>query len=212
MHADARTMHESLAAGLVALDLSLTPLTQDRLIQYISLLAKWNRVDNLTAVKTPADMVARHLLDSLAVVPYIKGSRVIDVGTGAGLPGIPLALACPQVEFVLLDSQRKRIRFVMQAVAELGLGNVVAVHSPAQAYRPPQAFTTVVSRALMSLADFVNETSHLKSEAGQWLAMKGGVPTQELAQLAATVSVRQVIPLTVPGLAAQRCLVRLATE
>ena len=205
-------MHETLAAGLAALGLSLEPMTQDSLIRYVILLAKWNRVDNLTAVKTPAEMVTRHLLDSLAVVPYIKGSRVIDVGTGAGLPGIPLALACPELEFVLLDSQRKRIRFVIQAVAELALTNVATVCSLAEVYRPPQPFMTVISRALMSLADFINKTSHLKLDSGQWLAMKGSIPEQELAQLPATVSVRQVIPLEVPGLVAERCLVRLATE
>ena len=205
-------LRDKLAGGLASLGLSLTDETQQRLIQYIRLLANWNRVDNLTAVDSPQEMVTRHLLDSLAVVPYIKGPRVIDVGTGAGLPGIPLALACPETGFVLLDSRRKRMRFLIQAVTELELANVELVHSRAEAYAPARTFDTVISRALMSLVEFINKTIQLRSSSGQWLVMKGHRPEQELADLPAMITVRQIIPLTVPGLAAGRCLVRLATE
>jgi 16S rRNA (guanine527-N7)-methyltransferase len=153
-------------------------------------------------------MVTRHLLDSLAIRPYLAGPRVLDIGTGAGLPGIPLAVACPDISFTLLDANAKKTRFVTQAVAELGLKNVEVVQERAENYRPAEKFDTLVSRAFASIADMLAATRHLCAPRGRFLAMKGACPEEELAAVPAGFS-NQVVALTVPGLAAQRHLVIL---
>jgi 16S rRNA (guanine527-N7)-methyltransferase len=198
---------ERLRAGLAALGLALPEATQARLLAYTALLAKWNRVYNLTAVGDPAEMVARHLLDSLAVAPYLHGSRVLDVGTGAGLPGIPLALARPELHFALLDSAAKKLRFVVQATAELGLANVETVHARVEAYRPERPFDTVISRAYAALGDFVASAGALCAPDGRLLAMKGAYPQAELAALPGGWMVAEAHRLQVPGLDAERHLV-----
>lgn len=198
-----------LSAGLRALGLDIAPETQRRLLDYLTLLDKWNRAYNLTAVRARREMVVRHLLDSLAVVPYVQGPRIIDVGTGAGLPGIPLALALPQYHFVLLDSNRKKTRFLLQAVAELGLANVVVECGRAEDYRPAHGFDTVVTRAFATLAAMVAATGHLCRLDGCLLAMKGRHPAAELAEVPPPYRVTTSEPLRVPGLEAERYLVRL---
>lgn len=167
------------------------------------LLAKWNSAYNLTAVREPADMVARHLLDSLAILPYLHGRRVLDIGTGAGLPGIPLAVARPDLAFTLLDANAKKTRFVTQAVGELRLDNVEVVQSRAEHYRPAEKFDTLVSRAFAGIADMLAAARHLCAPGGRFLAMKGTYPKDELAAVPAGYAV-EVRVLTVPGLAAER--------
>lgn len=196
----AKTPEQQLAAGIEQLGLHVPPEARARLLAYVTLLAKWNRVYNLTAVRKPAEMIARHILDSLAVAPFVRGTQVLDVGTGAGLPGIPLAVVMPDRHFVLLDSSAKKIRFVTQAIAELGLANVQAVQSRAQDFRPVRLFDTVVSRAFASIASMVEAAAHLCSEEGRLLAMKGAYPQEELEAVPAGFRITGVQALRVPGL------------
>lgn len=199
-----------LDAGLAALGLALSPGARRGLLDYLILLEKWNRAYNLTAVRDRGEMVARHLLDSLSIVPYLQAPRIIDVGSGAGLPGIPLALALPDCRFVLLDSNRKKTRFLTQASAELGLDNVTVECRRAEEYRPEAGFDTVVTRAFASLAEIVTAAGHLCRSDGCLLAMKGRYPEGELAALPPSFRLLAVEPLRVPGLEAERYLIRLA--
>jgi 16S rRNA (guanine527-N7)-methyltransferase len=193
-----------LAAGLKQLGLDCPLEVQARLLDYVRLLQKWNRVYNLTAVRDPAEMVTRHLLDSLAVLPYVRGPRILDVGTGAGLPGIPLALMAPALAFTLLDSNSKKTRFIRQAITELGLDNCAVVHDRVEVYRPSQPFDTVVSRAFSTLADFVQQAGHCCAPDGVLLAMKGVAPHDEIALLPAGYCVTEVQRLQIPGLKEER--------
>jgi 16S rRNA (guanine527-N7)-methyltransferase len=197
-----------LATGLHELQLTLPAAEQVRLLDYVELLAKWNQAYNLTAVRDPVEMVTRHLLDSLAIAPFLCGGRVLDVGSGAGLPGIPLALTFPERQFVLLDSNGKKTRFMVQAVATLGLLNVEIVPARVEDYRPAEPFATVVSRAFASLTDFLRLTGQLCAPDGCWLAMKGEAPETELQALPPGLTA-QVRVLRVPGLDAQRCVVQI---
>jgi 16S rRNA (guanine527-N7)-methyltransferase len=200
----------TLAQGIAALGLPLDAAQQERLLAYLALLVKWNQAYNLTAIRQPLEMVTKHLLDSLAVQPYLYGTRVLDVGSGAGLPGIPLAIADPAREFTLLDSNGKKTRFLLQAKGELRLSNLSVVHSRLEQYRPGQLFDTVTARAFASLADMTAGTAHLLAPGGSLLAMKGEYPQDELDALPPGFVVREIIALTVPGLEAQRHLVRIA--
>ena len=194
-----------LAEGLGKMGLELETAVQTRLLAYIDLLAKWNRSYNLTAVRKPEQMLVRHLFDSLVIHSFLRGPRILDVGTGAGLPGIPLALACPEHDFTLLDSNSKKTRFITQAVAELGLDNVTVVQSRIEAYTAA-GFDTIVSRAFSSLAEFVSAVQPLLTADGILLAMKGLYPRAELAELPARFSLVQNIKLQVPNLNAERNL------
>ncbi len=198
-----------LAGGVRALGLALDPDAQARLLAFRDLLARWNRVYNLTAVREPAPMVERHLLDSLAVLPHLAAARVLDVGSGAGLPGIPLAIARPEAHFVLLDSRAKRARFLRQALIELGLANAEVAQTRAEDYRPEGPFGAVVSRAFASLGELVRAAGHLVAPAGELLAMKGALTEQELGAVPEAWRVVEVIDLRVPGLTGERRLVRL---
>ena len=204
-----RELGEALDAGLEALGLPLAGAQRAGLLAYVALLAKWNRAYNLTAVREPREMVSRHLLDSLAVAPHLSGTRLVDVGSGAGLPGIPLALACPERTVVLLDSNGKKTRFMTQAAAELGLGNVSVVHSRVEAYAPEPRFDLVISRAFASLADMLRTTAHLVTAQGRFLAMKGAYPAAELEALPEGFVLEEAIRLRVPGLDAERHLIAL---
>lgn len=201
-----------LAAGLRDLKLDIASPVRQRLLDYLALLEKWNRAYNLTAVRDRGQMIVRHLLDSLAVVPYIKGPRIVDVGSGAGVPGIPLALVLPRCHVVLLDSNRKKTRFLIQAVAELRLDNVAVECRRAEDYRPAEGFDTVITRAFATLAEMTAAAGHLCRADGCLLAMKGRYPAEELAGIAPPYRVVAVEALQVPGLDAQRYLVRLALQ
>ena len=204
------SLQEKLHQGLQEVELSLPEDTRSKLLEYLALLQKWNKVHNLTAVREPEEMVTLHLLDSLSVIPHIKGERLLDVGSGAGLPGIPLALCMPHLQVTVLDSSHKKTSFMRQAKAEVGITNLEVVRGRAEAYRPSQLFDMVISRAFSDLAEFVNLTKHLGRPQALWLAMKGVYPYEELAQLQ-TEPVR-VVPLNVPGLNAQRHLVFLSSD
>lgn len=197
---------EQLVAGLQALDLPAGADKVECLLAFIALIEKWNKAYNLTAIRKREEMVSLHLLDSLAIIPYLHGTRIIDVGTGAGLPGIPLAIYAPEKEFVLLDSNQKKTRFVQQAVLELKLPNVTVCHSRAEDYRPEKPFDTVLARAFAALPEILHVTRHLLAQHGILLAMKGRPPDDELAQIAVPYALHT---LQVPGIDAERCLVQI---
>ncbi len=201
------TLQTTLAEGLSALDLPLGDDTQARLIQYLDLLEKWNRVYNLTAIRDKDQMVSNHLLDSLVIVPFVHGVRVLDVGSGAGLPGIPLALARPQLQITLLDSNHKKTAFLRQASAELALTNVSVASERVESWQPVQKFDCIVSRAFAELAEFVNLAKHLLAPGGYFAAMKGLHPYEEIEKLPAGWRAREVRALTIPGLDVVRHLV-----
>jgi 16S rRNA (guanine527-N7)-methyltransferase len=201
-----------LAPGLKTLGLTLPAGGEAALLRYVELLERWNQAYNLTAVRDPAEMVSKHLLDSLAVLPFVTEGSVADVGTGAGLPGIPLAIARPELRFTLLDSNGKKTRFVTQAMGELKLANVQVVQARSEAYRPAAPFSLVLSRAFASLADFAKLAGGLAAPGGRLLAMKGSDPMEEIAALPAGFRVVAVHPLTVPGLGAERCLVEIEKQ
>lgn len=201
-----------LANGITRLGFSLSEETQLQLLQYLALISKWNRVHNLTAVRAPETMLVRHLLDSLAVLPYIAGPHIIDVGSGAGLPGIPLALAHPDWQVVLVESNQKKVAFLQQARIELELKNVEVVAERVENFSSVVGFNTIISRAFSDLADFVKLAGHLCAEGsvdGRLVAMKGVYPDEELAQIPAQFIVEQVVSLAVPGLEAERHLVMI---
>jgi 16S rRNA (guanine527-N7)-methyltransferase len=196
-----------LVSGLQILNMALSEQQLAQLLDFIKLIEKWNKAYNLTAIHGREDMVRLHLLDSLAIAPFIEGKRVVDIGTGAGLPGIPLAICLPETEFTLLDSNAKKTRFVQQAILELKLKNSVVYHDRVENYKPEQAFNTVITRAFASLSDIVKLTAHLLDRKGILLAMKGQNPEAELAQVTAKA---RIIPVHIPGCEAERCLVRIS--
>lgn len=202
--------NERLPALLAAMSLSVSDEQCDQLKRFLMLLEKWNRVYNLTAIRDPDQMIGEHLLDSLSLTPYVSGPRLLDVGTGGGLPGIPLAILLPDIEFTLLDSNAKKTRFVQQAVIELKLNNVDVVCSRIEAYQPDIGFEQITSRAFTSLRQFVEGVRHLATATTQLLAMKGKYPTEELAELGDIET--EVIELKVPMVNAERHLVRFAPK
>lgn len=197
----------TLQAGADSLGLSLDDKTAQRLLAYVDLIEKWNRVYNLTAVKGRRNMVIRHVLDSLTVLPHLCGERLLDIGTGAGLPGIPLALASPQLEVVLLDSNAKRIRFLRQCAAQLQLGNVTTIQSRVEEYRSQEKFDTLVSRAYSTLGAMIESSGQLLSDSGCIIAMKGHWPGEESTILPKGFHIDRVIDTHVPYLNEQRHLV-----
>jgi 16S rRNA (guanine527-N7)-methyltransferase len=209
------TVGGALAAGVVALGLELDVATQTRLLTYLTLLEKWNRTHNLTSVHGVERMVSHHVLDSLAVLPHLasrKGMRLVDVGSGGGLPGIPLAIARPEWHVALVDSNQKKAAFLRQAVADLRLSNAEVVNNRAEAYAPPELFEVAAARALSDLARFVKAAAHLVGEGGRMVAMKGAYPQAEIAMLPSSVRVIAVPALRVPGVEADRHLVILEKQ
>lgn len=204
------SLQAKLEQGLQQAELNLPENVRQKLLDYLALLQKWNKVHNLTAVRDPEEMVTLHLLDSLSVLPYIKAKRLLDVGSGAGLPGIPLAICLPDLQVTVMDSSHKKASFMRQAKAELDIPNLEVVCGRVEKYQPEQLFDIVISRAFSDLAEFVALTGHLCAPGAQWLAMKGVYPYEELAQL--KIQPAQVVPLKVPGLAAQRHLVFLSSN
>lgn len=203
---------QMLEDGLAALEVGDVPGLPGKLAAYLGLLARWNEAYNLTAVRRPEDMVSRHVMDSLSILPFISEGRVLDVGTGAGLPGLALAMARPAQPFVLLDSSGKKIRFVRHAAAHLRLDNVTVVRARAEEHRDADGFGAVVSRAFASIADFLRRAGHLPSERGRLLAMKGEFPAAELDAMPAGWSLAGAHRLHVPGLDAQRHLLEFVRE
>jgi 16S rRNA (guanine527-N7)-methyltransferase len=197
----------SLEAGMQSMAIDYSAEQRDQLLAYLQLLITWNRAYNLTAIRDPAEMVKLHLLDSLTVLPHIQGQRLIDVGTGAGLPGIPLAIMCPDRHFTLLDSNGKRTRFLFQARCELGLANVSEIQSRVEEHRPDRGYDAVLSRAFTSVADMVNKCAHLLTTDGLFLAMKGKFPQSELSEVGKAYKVDVSHTLQVPGVEGERHLI-----
>lgn len=187
--------------------ISLSVEQQKQLVAYVELLHKWNKAYNLTSVRDPNEMLIRHILDSIVVAPYLQGTRFIDVGTGPGLPGIPLAIVRPESHFTLLDSLGKRVRFLRQVQHELKLGNVEPVQSRVEDFPAEPPFDGVISRAFASLNDMVNWCHHLPGEEGRFYALKGLVPEDEIALLPAELAVESIVKLNVPHLEGERHLV-----
>jgi 16S rRNA (guanine527-N7)-methyltransferase len=205
-------MTDALAAGIDALRIDLDRDARDKLLQYLALLAKWNATHNLTAIREADAMITHHLLDSLAVLPHLPSSdalRVADVGSGGGLPGVPLAIARPAWSLTLIDSNRKKAAFLSQSAIELGLPNVEVACARVEAFFPASPFDIVIARAYAALATFVAQTRHLLVAGGKFFAMKGLRPDDELARLPPNIRVVAVTRLTVPGVDAARHLVSL---
>lgn len=207
----ART-RQQLQTGLSRLNIALSDHQIETLLEFTALLAKWNRTYKLTAVTDPDEMVARHLLDSLAVLAFVAGPRVLDVGSGPGLPGIPLAVARPDWELVLLDSNGKKTRFMTHAAGRLGLDNVRIVRARIEDYADDMGFDTVISRAFSSIEDFVRRAGRLCSGSGRLLAMKGRLHEREVAAVPAGWRISETKRLSVPGVTASRHLVVLARD
>jgi len=202
----------ALAAGSDELGLALRASQRKQLLTYISLLAKWNGVYNLTAIREEHEMLSHHLLDALSIVPHVEGRRFLDVGSGAGLPGIPMAIARPECEVTLLDSNQKKAAFLQQAVIELELSNAKVSAARVEAWHVDPRFDVIASRAFSDLAEFIGQSQHLLAEHGVFAAMKGAYPHAEIERLPEGFSVRTVKRLAVPGLAAERHLVLVERE
>ncbi len=200
---------EELTLGARELGVELSETQHAQLLAYLALLIKWNKAYNLTAVRDPDEMVSRHLLDSLSVVPFIDGERQLDVGSGGGMPGIPLAIMFPDMKVTLLDSNGKKTRFLTQVKLELALDNLTVIHSRAEAFQPELPFTGIISRAFSSLEDFTGWTRHMGDGKTRWLAMKGLHPADELVALPADFHLESAQALAVPGCQGQRHLLIL---
>jgi 16S rRNA (guanine527-N7)-methyltransferase len=206
-----KVLAEKLHEGIARLQLTGLPQgTEERLLAYLALLMKWNGAYNLTAVREPEQMLVKHLLDSLSILPQVRGRGLIDIGTGAGLPGLVLALARPELQVTLLDSNGKKIRFLRQVIAELKIDNAQAVQSRAEQFEGQ--FDVVTSRAFATLADMIEWSAHLLAEKGMFLAMKGQRPDAEVAALPDGFTADRIMPLQVPFLAEERHLVRIVRQ
>lgn len=206
-----KTLKSDLVHGVSALGLTIDDAALDALIALIPLLGKWNKAYNLTAITEPAAVVRKHLLDSLSVDPFLHGQTVLDVGTGAGFPGLPLALINPEKSFFLLDSHAKKLRFIDHACAELGIHNVTTVHSRVESYAPEQLFDTIVSRAFASLPQFADWIAHLLAPNGIALAMKGRADYESYNDLAAGWRA-ETNALVVPLLSDERHVIKLSRQ
>ncbi|AOT10097.1 16S rRNA (guanine(527)-N(7))-methyltransferase RsmG [Pseudoalteromonas luteoviolacea] len=203
---------EQLNALLAETGISLTENQKQQLVDYVQLLDKWNKAYNLTSVRDPKEMMVKHILDSLVVAPHLSGKHYIDVGTGPRLPGIVLAIALPDTEFVLLDSLGKRVRFLTQVKHALGLKNVTPVQSRVEEYQPSVKLDGVLSRAFASLEDMVQWCTHLIDSSGRFVALKGMYPQEELDSLPEGISLEQKITLQVPNLEGERHLIILTKD
>lgn len=207
MNKDLRVeLTHQLSVGIAGLGLQLAPSFIPKIIHFIEMLCKWNAVFNLTAITEPEEIITRHILDSLSILPYIHKNPVLDLGSGAGFPGIPCALALPQLNFVLLDSNGKKTRFLTEAIAELAMSNVEIIQSRVEHYRPKQCFGTITARAFSTIASIINQSSHLLCPTGEFLLMKGISPEKELQSI---VQKYHVTRLHVPGLNEQRHLITI---
>ncbi|WP_105902959.1 16S rRNA (guanine(527)-N(7))-methyltransferase RsmG [Vibrio gangliei] len=203
-------LRDKLDALLSQTELDVSEQQRNQLVGYVVLLDKWNKAYNLTSVRNPMDMLVKHIMDSIVVSPYLPGDRFIDVGTGPGLPGIPLAILNPSAHFTLLDSLGKRIRFIKQVLHELGISNVEPMQSRVEEYQPEIGYDAVISRAFASMMDMVEWCYHLpKEESGVFLALKGQLPEDEMSQLPDTLTVSAIHILQVPELEGDRHLIVL---
>ncbi|MCH1931781.1 16S rRNA (guanine(527)-N(7))-methyltransferase RsmG [Shewanella sp. A25] len=198
-----------LEAYLAEINLPATAEQKKQLLDFVGMLNKWNKAYNLTSVRDPEAMLVRHIMDSLVVSPHLVGERFIDVGTGPGLPGIPLAIMNPDKSFVLLDSLGKRIRFQKQVAFELGIKNISSVESRVEAFQPEQKFDGVLSRAFASIHDMLTWCHHLPTDDGQFYALKGQLTDDEMQQIPAGFKVSEIIELKVPKLDEQRHLLKI---
>lgn len=204
------SLHERLLQLIAQTDLVVSEKQVDQLVGYVEMLNKWNKAFNLTSVRNPSEMLVKHIMDSIVISPYLDGQRFIDVGTGPGLPGIPLAIMNPDCEFFLLDSLGKRIRFIKQVLHELKIENVTPVLSRVEEFHPEEKFDAVLSRAFASMTDMVTWCRHLpKNNTGVFLALKGQASQEEIDQLPKWCGVIEVKALTVPELEGERHLVVL---
>lgn len=201
-------LNEMLLQGSEQLALALSTDQQQQLLDYVALLKKWNQAYNLTAIRDPQQMLIKHVLDALAVLPYLQGTRWLDVGTGPGIPGLILAVARPDWHFHLLDSNGKKIRFVRQAIRELGLENVTPVQARVEQFQVDAHFEGIISRAFAELGPFVRLTRHLLAPGGRWWAMKGH-GEREVDSLPQGVTVERIVDIAVPFLTARRTLMVL---
>ena len=223
------SLKQQLEQGLKQQAQDIDPVMQEKLLQFIALLTKWNKIYNLTSIRKPQEMLKLHLLDSLVIESFLTGQQsgkeqavkyVLDAGTGGGIPGIPLAICLPHIDFVLLDARIKKIRFIQTAIAQLGLKNVKAVHSRVEDYLADSAeqiddsnkFDRIISRAFASLEDMLMFCQHLCRREGRFLAMKGQIPEQEIAQLPKGFKIAEINKLEVAGLNAQRHLIQIVFE
>lgn len=200
-------LDSALQKGLAAQGLQVEEAARAAMLQYIGLLQRWNKAYNLTSIKDPMQMLSYHLLDSLSISPHLQGRSFIDVGTGAGLPGIPLAVTHPDKTFSLLDSNGKRIRFLFQIKTALQLNNVKEMQGRVEEYKPEKLYDGVISRAFASLTDMIEGSEHLLASGGSFYAMKGRYPDKELSELPKGYKVEQAIELDVPTLDQQRHLI-----
>ena len=205
-----------LASGIAEMRLDVSIDAQQKLLTYLNLLQKWNKVYNLTAIRDPLEMVTLHLLDSLSVLPYINANNLLDVGSGGGLPGIVLAICKPTLQVTTIDTVQKKAIFMRQVKGELGLSNLTVVHARVESYKPMEKFDAIISRAFSEIALFIKLTQHLLAENGKWLAMKGQVPHEELEDLEIklnkVIKIKNIIPLKVADLDAERHLLVLESH
>lgn len=199
-----------LEQGIDQLGIECSAYQIEQLLDYVSLLVAWNSAYNLTAIRDPEQMIALHILDSLAILPFVSGKTLIDVGTGPGLPGIPLAIMCPEKTFKLLDSNGKKTRFLFHARCQLKLQNLTEIQSRVEQFIPEQTYDTVLSRAFTSVADMVAKCKHLLSPDGRFLAMKGKFPQSELSLLEKDYKVDVWHRLMVPGVDGERHLIEIS--
>ncbi|MCW9732927.1 16S rRNA (guanine(527)-N(7))-methyltransferase RsmG [Avibacterium sp. 20-15] len=210
--ANIEELKEKLNFLLKSTALSVSDQQKAQLVKLVALLDKWNKAYNLTSVRDPQDMLVKHIMDSLVVSPYLQGERFIDVGTGPGLPGLPLAIINPDKTFVLLDSLGKRISFIRNALRELGITNVTPVLSRVEEYQPEELFDGVLSRAFASLKDMTDWCIHLLNQQGIFYALKGIYQPQEASALSPSIRVNKIVPLVVPELVGERHLVLLTKK
>lgn len=200
-------MQTKLETLLALANIKINAQQKEQLLGLVNLLVKWNKAYNLTSVRDPQEMLVKHILDSIVVSPYLQGDLLIDVGTGPGLPGLPLAIVNPDKQFVLLDSLGKRISFIRTAIRELNIKNVTPVLSRVEDYQPDQKFDVVLSRAFASLKDMTNLCQHLLSEKGSFYALKGIYHEDEIREMAEPFTIEKVVPLQVPELVGERNLI-----
>jgi 16S rRNA (guanine527-N7)-methyltransferase len=203
------TLENILTNALRENNLACSEAQQQKLVQYLELMQRWNQVFNLTTITAPRDMVYLHLIDSLLMQPFLHGKRLLDVGSGAGLPGIPLAIMNPDMHWTLLDKNNKKTRFITQAAAELKLTNVTAIKERSEDYQATTQFDTILSRAYGTIEMFLSTTQHLLTPDGVFVAMKGKHPQDELDNLPPNFIVEKIVPIAIKGITVDRCVVML---